>query len=221
MRLSPNGRKFLQKEEGLSLTAYPDPKLPKLADGRWDPKQNWSIGYGHSGAYEGQRITREEADALFVQDIAKYEAAVSYTVTNATQEQFDAMVALCYNIGTAGFAGSTVARLHDMGNYAGAADAFRMWRKSAGADNPVLVARRERERTIYLGQGYPGVDTWSSPAPAPVVTPLPSPLPSLRSVPLGWLEPEHALPPLAIVLAAAVGAYWMLPKVPLLRRAIG
>ena len=109
MRLSTNGRRFLMHEEGLSLTAYPDPKLAPLPDGSPNPAQKYSIGYGHSGAYRGQTITRAQAEALFAADLVKFEAAVSLTTPRATEAQFDALVALCYNIGTGAFASSTVA----------------------------------------------------------------------------------------------------------------
>lgn len=169
MQLSANGRKLIQEFEGLSLKAYKD------ADG-------YSIGYGHYGAKAGDVIDRAEADRLFNQDVAKYEAAVSYIAPNATQNQFDAMVSLAYNIGTGntsnrsgGFAGSTVARLHNMGDYAGAANAFRMWNKSQGAVLPVLTNRREKELAYYLnGPGSP----WSTPPmssnPAPVASSPPA-----------------------------------------------
>lgn len=204
MRLSANGRRWLMEEEGLSLKAYPDPKLPPLADGSPNPAQKYSIGYGHSGAYKGQTITRAQAEALLVQDMVKFEAAVSLTTPRATQAQFDAMVVLCYNIGTAGFAGSTVARLHNMGDYAGAAAAFGMWRNSAGSVNPVLVARRAREASVYQGRGYPGSVDWSPEAPS--------------STPELWVAPS--LPPLAVAAGAALFAYWALPKVSFARRAL-
>lgn len=142
MQLSDNGRRLIQGFEGLSLKAYPD-------------AAGYSIGYGHYGAKAGDVITRDEAERLFDQDVAKYEAAVSLTTPRATQQQFDAMTSLAYNIGTGGFAGSTVARLHNAGDYAGAADAFRMWVKSQGQTLPVLQQRREKERNVYLN-GYPG-----------------------------------------------------------------
>lgn len=143
MKLSPQGIAFLKNEEGLSLTAYPD---GKNADG----SQKYSIGYGHSGAKAGQVITRAQADALLLQDIAKHEAAVTAAVTYASQRQFDALVAFSYNVGTAGMQNSTAVELHNAGNAAGAANALLMWNKSGGAVNPVLVRRRQRERSLYL-----------------------------------------------------------------------
>jgi len=164
MKLSPNGVQLLQGFEGLSLTAYPDPRLPKV-NGTWAPAQRWSVGYGHqlpaTRQWEGYTITRAEADRLFAGDVASREVAVSLLTPKTTPQQFDAMVSLSYNIGIGdlerkrqgGFATSTVQRLHNAGDYAGAADAFRLWNKSAGAVDPVLVKRREKERGVYLN-GY-------------------------------------------------------------------
>lgn len=199
MRLSDNGRRLIQEFEGFSAKAYRD------ADG-------WSIGYGHflgkDPALASQTISRSEADQLFENDIAKYEAAVSLTTPRASQDEFDAMVSLTYNIGTGnlrdksgGFAGSTVARLHNMGDKQGAADAFRMWKKSEGKDNPVLIKRRERERSVYLtghGSAYslPPMTLASSPAPpAPLASDWSSVTPAkagiggalvLTAIALGW-----------------------------------
>jgi lysozyme len=176
MKLSESGKNLIKGFEGLSLTAYKD------ADG-------YSIGYGHFGAVPGETITRARADELFDQDVRKFETAVSYTTPSATQAQFDAMVSLAYNIGTGGFASSTVARLHNMGDFQGAADAFRMWNKSQGAVHQGLVARREKERSFYLG----GVTA------SPTHFPEPLPPQSVEPPANGWgsleEEPTQISPP--------------------------
>lgn len=166
MRLSDRGRAFLKGLEGLSLKAYPD------ADG-------YSIGYGHflgkDPSLRTRVIDRAEADQLFDTDIARFENVVSLSTTDPAQHEFDAMVTLTYNIGTGdkdkggGFWGSTVRRLHNAGDKAGAADAFRLWNKSTkngvrGID-PVLVARREKERAFYLGGANPPPGVFPSPPP--------------------------------------------------------
>lgn len=179
MRLSDNGRRLIQGFEGLSLKAYRD------ADG-------YSIGYGHYGAKAGDVITPAEAERLFAQDVAKYETAVSLATPVATQPQFDAMTSLAYNVGTAGFASSTVARLHNMGDYQGAADAFRLWNKSQGKVLPVLEQRREKERGVYL-DGYPGY----YPQPAQSVQP---------SAPITWSVPPSPSVGNPASSAAAVAA---------------
>ncbi|HEY3493842.1 MAG TPA: lysozyme [Polyangiaceae bacterium] len=170
MRLSDNGRTLIKGFEGLSLKAYPD------------TSKGYSIGYGHFGAKPGDVITRQEADRLFDQDVAKYELAVSMATPNAAQHEFDAMTSLAYNIGTAGFRNSTVAARHNMGDRQGAADAFRMWKKADGKDHPGLIARREKERGVYLN-GYAG----APPAPS-----FPSPAPQ-QSTP-GWPEVASSAP---------------------------
>lgn len=166
MFLSDNGHTLIKGFEGLSLKAYPD-------------AHGYSIGYGHfigtDPSLASRTISRAEADALFDQDVRKFETAVSFVTPQARQHEFDAMVSLAYNIGTGntttkqgGFAGSTVAKRHNAGDREGAADAFRMWNKSQGVVHQGLVARREKERNFYLhGTTTPG----SFPAPLPPETP--------------------------------------------------
>ena len=186
MRLSTQGRELIKAFEGLSLTAYRD------ADG-------YSIGYGHYGAKAGDVISRSEADRLFDQDVRKYEDGVSRFVATATQPQFDAMVSLAYNIGVgdsdSGFGGSTVARKHNAGDYAGAADAFLMWIKSQGNVLPVLVKRREKERTVYL-RGH-GASSGAVPPPS-----------SAPSLPAPAAPPSSGPPPMLI---AGVGLVFFCP----------
>ncbi len=49
-----------------------------------------------------------------------------------TQNQFDALVSLIYNIGEGNFASSTLLKMLNAGNYRGAADQFLVWDKSKG-----------------------------------------------------------------------------------------
>lgn len=175
MKLSEQGRRLLQGFEGLALTAYPDPPNPDPA------KQLWSIGYGHQlGAgpqWKGTKITQAEAERLFDQDVASREAAVSWMAPTDVQHRFDSMVSLAYNIGLAEsrFPTSTVRRLHNAGDFQGAADAFRLWNKSGGAVNPVLVTRRDKERAVYLG-GYG--TTYVPPGPTSPTPAAPPPPPT-------------------------------------------
>ena len=79
----------------------------------WD-KDGYSIGYGHHGLvngkpiYEGQIITKEQADALFEQDISVAENRVKNQLKKAgittpiSQNMFDAMVNYVYNAGSLG-----------------------------------------------------------------------------------------------------------------------
>lgn len=113
----------------------------------------WSIGYGH---FMGPRPTMQsisvaEAYDLLRTDVKRFSDRVKAVVKQPmNQNQFDAMVSLAYNIGESAFSGSSVARLFNQGDVQGAADAFRLWKKSQGAVLPVLISRRERERNIFL-----------------------------------------------------------------------
>lgn len=139
MKTSAAGRAALTQREGLRLTAYRDSKgIP-------------TIGVGHVNASPpvtvmGMTITRAQADALLAADLAPMEAVVNDAAPRGmSQNAFDACVSLAFNIGVAGFRGSTVARKIASGDMAGAADAFLLWNKP-----PELMGRRKAERVQFL-----------------------------------------------------------------------
>lgn len=139
---------FIQSFEGCSLKAY-----KALATEKY-----WTIGWGHYGPdiTQGMTITQQQADDMFKNDLAPYCRAVDQSVTYPkTQNQFDAMVSLCYNIGTGGFRGSSVCSDLNKGKVQLAGDDFLKWTKSGGVVIPGLVRRRNAERLIFLN-GYGG-----------------------------------------------------------------
>jgi GH24 family phage-related lysozyme (muramidase) len=122
-----------------------------------DVRGIWTIGWGHiAGVTEGMVYTQAEADAALLEDLRGAEAAVERGIgaASTTDDQFGAMVSLCYNIGAGAFAGSTVLRQHCAGAHQAAADAFLMWNKATidGVLKQVagLTRRRNAERTLYL-----------------------------------------------------------------------
>lgn len=138
-RIGPAGLALIKSFEGCRLTAYRC------------PAGVWTIGYGSTGAHvrEGMTISPERAEALLRGDLARFEAAVAKAVPAATQNQFDAMVSLAFNIGVAAFAKSTVARKAKAGDHAGAAAAFSLWNKAGGKVLPGLTRRRAAEAELY------------------------------------------------------------------------
>lgn len=147
MITSANGIDFLGQEEGLVLHPYLD------AVGR--P----TIGYGSTYWEDGTPvqmtdapITKERAEQLFRVTLKVYEGQVNASIKSViTQNQFDALVSLCYNIGIAGFAGSTVVeRVNSNPNDPMIEDAFLMWRYAGG--KPILLGRRKREVGLYFGK---------------------------------------------------------------------
>lgn len=137
---------IIKEEEKLVLYAY----MPTKND-------VWTIGYGHTkGVKQGDKITPEQAEVFLREDLADAENCVKQNVkVPLTQNQFDALVSLVFNIGGGNFRGSTVLRKLNAKDYAGAADAFLMWNKQRNKVTKEfvvlngLVKRRKRERELF------------------------------------------------------------------------
>ncbi|MBC6988570.1 lysozyme [Hymenobacter sp. BT491] len=153
-------------------------KIKELYRGKmyYCPANKPTIGYGHViGANEAHLrtafITEPEATALLQRDVVQYEQAVSKALPMVlTQNQFDACVCLCYNIGTAGFAGSTLVKLiRARAEEASIRSAWVAWCKMDGTRNgkdddkdghidepgekqvaPGLVIRRKQEADLFF-----------------------------------------------------------------------
>jgi lysozyme len=67
-----------------------------------------------------------------------------------TENQYSAVVSLVYNIGGTNFRTSTLLRKLNKGDYDGAANEFRRWVYAKHMVLGGLVARRERERELFL-----------------------------------------------------------------------
>ncbi|WP_422001767.1 lysozyme [Reyranella sp.] len=122
------------------------------------PAGRLTIGWGHTaGVRPGMAITEAEAHALLDADLDAAESCVEGSaMRRPTDNEFAAMVSLCFNIGEAGFRSSTVLRLHNRGDAAGAAAAFGLWRKMTDpetgrlVDSAGLIRRRGVEADLYL-----------------------------------------------------------------------
>jgi lysozyme len=97
------------------------------------------------------KITQAQADAWLREDLAKAAACVNANVkVPLTQNQFDALTDFCFNVGVGNFIASTLLRLLNAGNYAGAATQFDRWNLAAGRVLPGLVKRRLAERQLFM-----------------------------------------------------------------------
>ncbi|PRP71817.1 lysozyme [Chromobacterium amazonense] len=84
------------------------------------------------------------------QDLAKFEVGVSRLVkVQLRQNQFDALVSFSYNLGLGSLQSSTLLRLLNAGDYAGAAGQFILWDKAGGKAVPGLLARRQAEQALF------------------------------------------------------------------------
>ena len=93
MKISKNGIELIKSFESFS------PKACKcLATEKY-----YTIGYGHYGVdvKEKQTITKVQAEELLEKDLEKFEQKVNKynNVYNYNQNQFDALVSFCYNVG--------------------------------------------------------------------------------------------------------------------------
>ena len=119
-----------------------------------------TIGFGSTRYADGKAVSMQdnaisvgEAKQLLADTLGQYEAAVGKAVTaGITQNQFDAAVTLCYNIGAGAFSGSTLVKKLNAGDVNGAAEQFLVWNKGAGKVLPGLVRRREAERKLFAGE---------------------------------------------------------------------
>lgn len=158
MKMSAKGRVLLTKREGVRLHAYQD------------SIGVWTIGVGHTSmagppyVNAGLTITKDECDQILSRDLVQYEQAVAKAVhVPMTQNQFDALTSLCFNIGAGNFAKSMVVKKLNAGDVRGAADAILNWNKAGGQVINGLVKRRAAEREQFLD----GVPPSDAPIPPP------------------------------------------------------
>lgn len=118
------------------------------------PDDVWTIGWGHTeGVKEGDTCTLADADRWLRADCHNAERAVNWRVRVAlTQNEFDALVSLAFNIGGDAFARSTLLKRLNEGEKAAAAEQFLVWNKQKGKVLNGLVRRRAKERELFLLQ---------------------------------------------------------------------
>lgn len=142
MTLSPAGLRLIKEFEGLSLKAYVC------------PAGVLTIGYGTTrGVKPGQVISEAEAEAMLREDVRQFERGVSEAVkVPLAQHEFDALVSFAYNVGLGAFRTSTLLRLLNKGDKAGAAAQFGRWNKAKGKVLAGLTRRRAAERAMFEGK---------------------------------------------------------------------
>lgn len=142
MRLNDNGYNALHKREGLKLKPY------------LDTRGIATIGIGNTFYLDGKKVTMQDK-ALTLREAFKLGRIVSDNFAKdvfkllkkeVTQNQFNALVSLAYNIGINGFAKSTVLkRVNVNPNDPTIKGAFMMWTK-----NKELIGRRKSEVEQYF-----------------------------------------------------------------------
>jgi lysozyme len=112
-----------------------------------------TIGFGTTGGVKpGDTITPPKALVRALTDIQKFEGAVKKCVTvPLAQNEYDAYIALSYNIGSGAFCGSTLVRKLNAGDYDGACKQILVWDKFKGKPLRGLTIRRQEEYKQCMG----------------------------------------------------------------------
>lgn len=142
MQTSDWGRKFIERFEGLYLKTYDDGVGVA------------TIGYGHTSSAGGpkvkwgQTITKEEADQLLKDDLARVEKDVERLVkVPLNQNQFDALVSFHFNTG--GLGRSSLLKKLNKGDYDSVPSELAKWNMGGGKVMAGLTTRRAEEGKLF------------------------------------------------------------------------
>jgi len=141
MTLSHAGRAFIQSFEVKRNIGF----LPT-------PNDKPTAGWGHTGldVSIGKYYSDDQCNDWFERDTGWAVSTVNDHVrVEITQNQFDALVSICFNIGAPNFDSSTLLKDMDSGAYEAAADQFLVWDKQRGQELSGLERRRVAERAMF------------------------------------------------------------------------
>lgn len=139
MKASQRCINMIKQFEGFCGTAYKCVPTEKY----------YTIGYGHysKNIKKGQKITKDDAEKLLIEDIAKFEKHVnSYDDKYKwSQNEFDALVSFAFNVGS-------IKQLTADGSRTKSEIAAKMlsYNKSGGKVLPGLATRRKNEQMLFL-----------------------------------------------------------------------
>jgi len=147
MKCSNNGIRLIQEFEGLRLTSY----LCSAGVA--------TVGYGATYYQDGskvklgQTITRDQADQLLKDHLKEFEGSVVglLNTTKVNQNQFDALVSFCFNLGAGNLAKSQLLRFVKANpKDPKIAAEFAKWNRAGGEVSRGLVRRRKKEAELYF-----------------------------------------------------------------------
>lgn len=146
-KIGNEGINLIKRFEGLKLKPYICPAgVP-------------TIGYGNTFYENGTRvkmtdpaITEERATELLKNSLISFEKYVdSYCIDTITQNQFDALVSFCFNVGPANLKKSTLLKkVNANSNDESIRAEFMKWTKGGGRVLKGLVTRRTAEADLYF-----------------------------------------------------------------------
>lgn len=146
MKTNQKGIDLLHSFEGLRLEAYKD--IVGV----------WTIGYGNtfyedgSKVKEGDKITKERADQLFLNILNEFELDVIEVLkVILSNNQFSAITSFAYNLGIGNLRASTLLKkVNANPNDPSIRDEFMRWNRAGGKEVPGLTRRRKAEADLYF-----------------------------------------------------------------------
>lgn len=167
MKISNNGINMLKRFEGSvkigdKHVVYDD-QTGMPVDASKPLPSGATIGYGHlikPGEDFRNGITESVATKLLRSDIEAAERAVQDNITVLlSQNQFDALTSLAYNIGTKNFATSTVVKYINNPQfhssvYPDLESAWKAWNRNQCKISNGLINRRQNEWNMYSDIGF-------------------------------------------------------------------
>ena len=147
MKISENGLNLIKEFEGFRSNPY------KCSAGV--P----TIGYGSTYYRDGKKVTlndkpisQDEAN-LLLEHIANKDFGDkinNLVKVELNQNQFDALVSFCYNLGIGNFKSSTLLKKINQADFKGASEEFIKWNKAGGKILDGLTRRRQKEKELFL-----------------------------------------------------------------------
>ena len=146
MTTSSNGITLIEKFEGFSPTMYKDAVgIPTIGYGtRIDSPGLQSL--------QAATITQAQAEDLLKQHLTGDEGEINNMVkATINQNQFDALISFCYNLGTDSLRSSTLLKkLNVNPTDPSIRDEFMRWVYAGSQVLPGLVERRKAEADLYF-----------------------------------------------------------------------
>ena len=149
-QISQSGIDLIKQFEGVELGIYKD--VAGLD----------TIGVGHlitaeektAGTFSSGSITEAEADVLLIQDLGSIQKSVRGCVKQpVTQEQYNALVSMAFNVGPSAFCNSTLVKKINVADYKAVPNEMMRWTKArvGGVLTPIqgLTNRRIAEANLF------------------------------------------------------------------------
>ena len=144
--MNPNAlqlaEKLLKQFEGCRLQSYQDQGAV------------WTCGWGSTGPDIGPGLkwSQQQADERFESDLSRFMQGVADLIKVPVSDcQLAATCSFAYNVGLHNVQRSGFLKLLNQHSYPEAADQLLLWDKIGSYTSPGLLARRTKERAVFLG----------------------------------------------------------------------